>query len=171
MRWAGAAKPTLEKVSAFVEEHPLSEISDPDERKRVIGELADLLNGLEPSEMRRLEEEVAEDPRRDLLQEMSTEEQFFFLERRVGRAFQQMMESFNEMDREERKRIVEKSLKRMKEGRGAPARLEETDPAVAEKITEAGLKAYYEEASAETKLDLAPLRVEMQRSMTVMRER
>jgi hypothetical protein len=59
----------------------------------------------------------------------------------------------------------------MKEERGGPARLEEADPAIAEKITEAGLKAYYEEANAETKLDLAPLLEEMQRSMSMMRGR
>jgi DNA invertase Pin-like site-specific DNA recombinase len=121
--------------------------------------------------MRELEERAGEDPRRNLLGEMSTEEQLFFLERRVGRAFQQMMQSFNEMEREERKRIVERSLKRMKEERGGPARLEEADPEIAEKITEAGLKAYYEEANAETKLDLAPLLEEMQRSMSMMRGR
>jgi hypothetical protein len=171
MRWAGAAKPTPEKVVAFVEENPLSGVSDPEERKRIIGELADLLNGLEPADMRELEERAGEDPRRDLFGEMSPDEQFFFLERRVGRAFQQMMQSFNEMEREERKRIVERSLKRMKEERGGPARLEEADPAIAEKITEAGLKAYYEEANAETKLDLAPLLEEMQRSMSMMRGR
>lgn len=171
MRWAGAAKPTPEKVVAFVEEHPLSEISDPEERKRVIAGLADLLNGLEPSDMRELEERAGDDPRRNILGEMSPEEQLFFLERRVGRAFQQMMQSFNEMEREERKRIVERSLKRMKEERGGPARLEEADPEIAERITQAGLKAYYEEANAETKLDLAPLLEEMQRSMSMMRGR
>lgn len=169
MRWAGAAKPTPEKVVAFVEANPLAEITDPENRKRVIAELADLLNGLEPGEMRELEERAGEDPRRNILGEMSTEEQLFFLERRVGRAFQQMMQSFNEMEREERKRIVERSLKRMKEERGGPARLEEADPEIAEKITQAGLKAYYEEANAETKLDLAPLLEEMQRSMSMMR--
>lgn len=169
MRWAGAARPTPEKIVAYIEAHPLEEMEDPEERKKVIGELATMLNGLDPSESRELEEAAEEDPRRDLFRTMTPEEQLFFLERRVGRAFQQMMESFNEMDREERKRLVERSLKTMREERGAPARLEEADPEVAEKITEAGLKAYYEDASAETKIDLAPLLEEMQRSMSMMR--
>jgi len=171
MRWAGAARPTPEKVMAFVSENPLSGVEDAEERKRVIGELATMLNALEPSEIRELEERAGDDPRRNILQDMTPEEQLFFLERRVGRAFQQMMQSFNEMERDERKRLVERSLKRMQEGRGAPARIEEADPEVAEKITEAGLKAYYEDASAETKLDLAPLLEEMQRSMSMMRGR
>ncbi len=138
-------------MKAFVAENDLSGIEDPAERKRVIGELATMLNGLEPSEMRELEEKAGEDPRRDLFREMNPDEQLFFLERRVGRAFQQMMQSFNEMDREERKKIVERSLKRMQEERGGPGRLEETDPEIADKITQAGLKSFYEDASAETR--------------------
>ena len=60
-------------------------------------------------------------------------------------------------------------IKRMQEERGGPGRLEEADPEIADKITQAGLKAYYEDANAETKLDLAPLLEEMQRSMSMMR--
>ncbi len=171
MRWAAAARVTPEKVMTFVAANPLDGIGDPAERRRVIGELATLLNGLEPSDLRRLEELAGEDPRRNFLEDMSPEEQLFFLERRVGRAFQQMMQSFNEMEREERKRLVERSLRQMREERGGPARLEEADPEIAEKITQAGLKSYYEDASAETKLDLAPLLEEMQRSMSMMRRR
>jgi hypothetical protein len=171
MRWAGAARPTPEKVKAFVAENDLSTMDDPEERKRVIGELATMLNGLEPSEVRELEENSERDPRRDFFRELSPEEQLFFLERRVGRAFQQMMQSFNEMEREERRKIVDRSLKRMQEERGGPGRLEEADPEIADKITQAGLKAYYEDANAETKLDLAPLLEEMQRSMSMMRGR
>jgi len=169
MRWAGAARPTPEKVKAFAAENDLSAIENPEERKRVIDELATMLNGLEPSEVRELEEGAGDDPRRDFFRELTPEEQFFFLERRVGRAFQQMMQSFNEMEREERRKIVDRSLKRMQEERGGPGRLEEADPEIANKITQAGLKSYYEDANAETKLDLAPLLEEMQRSMSMMR--
>ncbi|MCB1203738.1 MAG: hypothetical protein KDN18_05730 [Verrucomicrobiae bacterium] len=171
MRWAGAARSSPEKVIAFVREHPLSEVQDEEERKRIIEELARMLNSLEPSEIRELEETAGQNPRRDFFEHMSPAEQLYFLERRVGRAFEQMMQSFNEMDREERRKIVERSLKRMEEGRGAPAGLKETDPEIADKITQAGLKAYYEEANAETKMDLAPLLEEMQRSMSLMRGR
>jgi hypothetical protein len=171
MRWAGAARPTPEKIVAFAEANPLNEIEDSEERLRIIGRLADMLNGLEPGELRELEERAATDPRRQYFEGMSPEEQLFFLERRIGRAFQQMMQSFNEMDRDERRRIVDRSLKQVREQRGGPGRLEEADPEIAEKITQAGLKSYYEDASAETKLDLAPLLEEMQRSMTMMRGR
>lgn len=169
--WAGSIRPTPEKVVAYIDANPLEGIDDPEARKEVIGTLATMLNELEPSEVRLLEENRENDPRRNFFQQLNPEEQFYFLEKRVGRAFQQMMLSFNEMDREERKKIVERSLKRMQEQNGGPGRLEEADPEVAEKITGAGLKAYYEDASAETKIDLAPLLEEMQRSMTTMRNR
>lgn len=169
--WAGSIRPTPEKVVAYIDANPLEGIDDPEERKEVIGTLATMLNDLEPSEIRVLEENRENDPRRDFFQQLNPEEQYYFIEKRVGRAFQQMMQSFNEMDREERKQIVERSLKRMQEQNGGPGRLEEADPEVAEKITGAGLKAYYEDANAETKIDLAPLLEEMQRSMTTMRNR
>lgn len=169
--WAGSVRPTPEKVVAYIDANPIEGTDDPEKRKEVIATLATMLNELEPSEVRLLEENRENDPRRNFFQQLNPEEQFYFLEKRVGRAFQQMMLSFNEMDREERKKIVERSLKRMQEQNGGPGRLEEADPEVAEKITGAGLKAYYEDASAETKIDLAPLLEEMQRSMTTMRKR
>lgn len=169
--WAGSTRPTPEKIVAYIDANPLEGLEDPEKRKVVIGNLATMLNELDPSEIRLLEENRKNDPRRDFFEQLSSEEQFYFLEKRVGRAFQQMMLSFNEMERDERKKIVERSLKRMQEQNGGPGRLEEADPEVAEKITGAGLKAYYEDASAETKIDLAPLLEEMQRSMTTMRNR
>lgn len=164
---AGSMKPTLEKLDSFTEKNPLSEIDDPQERREVIGKVVDLLNEMEPSEVAKLQQRSENDPRRTFMESMSPEEQMFFLERRVGRAFQQMMLSFNEMEREERKRIVERSLKRMRENpdREPPGG---GDPEIAEKMADAGLKAYYSDASVETKIDLAPLLEEMQRTMGQM---
>jgi len=169
--WAGSIRPTPEKVEDYIDANPLEGLEDPEKRKEVIATLATMLNELEPSEIRFLEENRDKDPRRNFFEQLNPEEQFYFLEKRVGRAFQQMMQSFNEMGRDERKEIVENSLRRMQEQNGGPARLEKADPEVVEKITGAGLKAYYEDASAETKIDLAPLLEEMQRSMTTMRKR
>lgn len=165
-RVAGSIKPTAEKVGAFQKENPLSDIEDPEKRKEHIAKVADMLNLMEASEVAKLNEREEGDPRRRLLEGMSGEEQLFFLERRVGRAFEQMMQSFNEMDREERKKIVERSLRRIRENRGEQEQsIEEEDPEIVEKIAEAGFKAYYSEASAETKIDLAPLMEEMQSVM------
>lgn len=166
---AGSAKPTVEKVERFQRDNPLSEIEDPEARREHITELAGMLNRMEASEIAKFGERGEGDSRRGFFSEMSPEEQLLFLELRVGRAFEQMMQSFNEMDREERRKIVERSLKQMREGEGAPGDLEERDPEIVEKITEAGFRAYYSEASVETKIDLAPLMEEMQATMSRMR--
>jgi len=165
--FAKARKPTAEKVAKFQNENRLSEIEDPDERREIVEKMATMLNQMEASELNALSERDDEDPRRGFFREMNADEQRLFMERRVGRAFEQIMQSFNEMDRDERKRIVERSLKQMREDGTGPGGegLEEADPEIVEKMTEAGLKAYYEDASVETKIDLAPLMEEMQRSM------
>jgi hypothetical protein len=173
---AGSMKPTAEKVEAFQERNPLSEVEDPEKRRRIIEEMASLLNRMDASEVARLAERAEADPRRDFFRELNPEEQFYFLERRVGRAFQQMMESFNAMEREERREIVERALRQMREGEGngrggGPSNLEEQDPEVVERIAEAGFRAYYADASAETKIDLAPLMEEMQNVMSRHRGR
>ena len=170
---AGSMKPTPEKIRDYAEKNPLSEIEDKAERKKVIGNLADMLNQLEPDQFKefadRGERENEGREAQDLFfSQMDAEEQMFFMEKRIGKAFHQMMKAFNEMDRDQRRKIVERSLKQMQNnpGRGpAGERLEEVDPEMVEKITNAGLKAYYQDASAETKLDLAPLMEEMQNTM------
>lgn len=174
---ATSMKPTAEKVSSFIEKRPLADIEGEAERKEYLGRVAEMMNQMEASEVNLLAEREANDPRRRLFQEMTPSEQRFFLEKRIGRAFQQMMQSFNEMERSERQRIVERSLKQMRENpesRGparGPGGLEEEDPELAAKMAEAGLEAYYTDASVETKIDLAPLMEEMQRTMGQMGRR
>ena len=171
--WAGlkiarSMTPSPEKIAAYVDSHPLSEIEDPEERREVIGKVADMLNQLPPEDVGRLAEngERDEDPRRLFFEEMTEEEQRFFMEKRIGKAFNQMMQAFNEMDRDERKRIVERTLREMRreggERRDGLERMEETDPEMADRIINEGLRAYYQEANAETKLDLAPVLEQMQ---------
>lgn len=170
MTVTGGFRETPEKITAYMESHPLSEEEDPDKRRKIIGTLADKLNALDHMQISEFQgnPESSRDRGRDFFKNMSPEEQHFFMEKRIGKAFNQMMNAFNEMGREERQQIVERTLKRMKNDdreRVQLQRLEETDPAAMEKIVNEGLRAYYQEASAETKLDLAPLMEQMQRNL------
>ncbi|MEC5126042.1 hypothetical protein VSU19_04740 [Verrucomicrobiales bacterium BCK34] len=160
-----SAKPTAEKVTAYLADNDLSGISDEARRREVIGRTAEMLNAMDSDELEALNGKEDEDPRRKLFGELSSEEQLYFLERRIGRAFEQIMESFNAMERDERKKIVERSMKRIQERGGSGGPFDEENPEVAEQITDAGLKAYYSTANAETKIDLAPLLEEMQRTI------
>ncbi len=168
-KFAGSMKPTPDKIREYVESHPVSELEDQAARHEVIGKVADMLNQLEPEQFAEFSKGRNRKKQENFFRNLSREDQQFFMERRLGKAFNQMMKAFNQMDREKRKKLVERSLKRMLDnpGRGpAGERLENMDPEIAEKITAAGLKAYYQDASAETKLDLAPLMEEMQRGMS-----
>jgi catalase len=128
-----------------------------------------MLNAMEAEEVAKLAEQEEDDPRRNFFGELNGEEQIFFLEQRIGRAFQQMMQTFNEMDREERKQMVDRALSRIRSeegvGRDGQNRFEEADREIAERIAEAGLQSYLSDASAETKIDLAPLMEELQSVM------
>jgi len=170
MTVTGVFRETPEKVVAYIESHPLSEEEDTDKRLKIIGTLADKLNSLDHIQIN----DFRGDPERnrergeDFFGNMTPEEQHFFMEKRIGKAFNQMMNAFNDMERSERKQLVERTLKRMKDDEGERVqleRLEEADPEATEKIVNEGLRAYYQEASAETKLDLAPLMEQMQRNL------
>lgn len=165
LKFFGSMTPTPEKLVAYVEKNPLSGIEDPEKRLEVIGKVADMLNQMDPGDVRQLAEDEQVDPRRGFFEGMTEEEQRFFMEKRIGRAFDQMMVAFNEMEREERRRVVERTLRQMRqdgERSGGIGRLEESDPEMAEKIINEGLRAYYQEADADTKLDLAPVLEQMQ---------
>ncbi|MBP84490.1 MAG: hypothetical protein CMO61_11655 [Verrucomicrobiales bacterium] len=171
VKLAGSMKPTASKVNRYLTKFSLAEVTDPEERLKKIDEVAQLLNQLEVSELNKLREEMEVDPRRELFEQLSPEEQLYFFEKRAGRAFEQLMQSFNEMERDERKRIVERALSQMQNDdnrRPQRERLEEENPELVDKMAEAGFKAYYSEADAETKIDLAPLMEEMQRAMSRM---
>ncbi len=170
MKVAGGMKASPEKVVALVESRPLDGLEDPEERKKVIGNLAKMLNELDGNEVGELFEDRRESGNRDdwFFSDMSEEEQWYFMELRMGRAFDQMMTSFNDMDPDERKRIVQRTLKDMERGGengDARDRMRDRDPEMVDKIVNEGLRSYYQKASAETKLDLAPLMEEMQRNV------
>ncbi len=176
MSITGVFQETPEKVIAYMDSHPLNEEEDLDKRREIIGTLADKLNSLDHVQIGDFQENAQNnrDRRENFFKEMSPEEQHFFMEKRIGKAFNQMMNAFNEMEREERQLLVERTLKRMKNDDGERMqlqRLEAADPEATEKIVNEGLRAYYQEASAETKLDLAPLMEQMQRNLSGGRKR
>ena len=78
------------------------------------------------------------------------------------------MKAFNQMTPEERRKVVNQARadmqKNQREGRNME-RLQAEDEKVFESVVEKGLSAYYQDASAETKMDLAPLMEEMQQRM------
>ena len=96
--------------------------------------------------------------------DLTPDEQVRFLDRTLPTGFKQMMEAFNKMTPEKRKRFVEKTIAEMRteSGDGQPPGIDDKN---VEKIIDQGLKSFYSEASAEVKLDFAPLIEEMQNNL------
>lgn len=177
--WIGASialrgireqKPTAERLLAFVESRDLDTLRGT-ERARHLEALADRLNRLPFEERQKLREERA---LRGIFEQMNPDEQGRFLDRTLPTGFREVMEAFNKMTSEERRRYVERALRDMRARAGEidQARMEERlDDAQVRKIIDQGLQSFYRDSTAETKMDLAPLIEEMQAQMQGFRHR
>jgi hypothetical protein len=81
------------------------------------------------------------------------------------------MEALDAMPPEQRRSFVEKGLKEVKEGSTEQemARADELGSDLLEKISQEGMRAYFEKSSADTKLDLAPLMEAVNETMQGLR--
>lgn len=155
---------TAEKVRAFVEANPLSELEGED-RTEHIEALAERMNRLPFDE--RQDPAVQSAARRQFLA-MTPEERLRYLDLVLPRGMQQMMEAINDMPRDERKKLVDRALADMqgREGDERRGRMEEQVGGDAmQKIVDEGLRSYLSDASPEAKLDLEPLVLQMQRNL------
>jgi hypothetical protein len=161
--WARSRKPTPDRLLAYVEAHPI-EGKSPGDRAQVIEKVASQLNGLSYEERRELRVGRRLDTFFRLL---NPDEQTRFIDLTVPEGFKQMMEALNKMDREKRKRFVERTLSEMRkeEDLSDEARQRFVDDRNTQKIIDQGLKSFYSEASAETKMDVAPILEQMQRNL------
>lgn len=107
----------------------------------------------------------------EFFRSLTPTEQGQFLEQTLPSGFRQMMEALNKMKPEKRKQFVGRALDEMKkeEGQDLPEGAIESLDANARKIMDQGLKSFYTEASADTKMDLAPLIEQMQKNLQGMR--
>jgi lauroyl/myristoyl acyltransferase len=152
---------TAEKVIAYLGEQPLRGLPAAERMRRVEG-LADRVNRLDFDERQkfRLEKGI----RRAFL-EMTDAERNRYLELTLPSGMRNMMEAFNKMTPQKRKKVVDRAvheLARLSE-HGDRAEMEKAlgDENV-KKIAAEGMKAYLSEASAQAKLDLQPLLEQVQ---------
>lgn len=160
--WTDGRKATAERVSEMIEESSFEDWSSKmgasdtaAERLERLDKIAQVLNRLDLRERDRLREKRVG---MELFTRLSTEEKIYFVELTLTQSMKRMMEAFDQMPEKERERLVEKSLRDV-QGQGGDdlARLQDEDPEVIESIIKKGLGAYYQNASADTKMDLAPL--------------
>jgi len=163
--WSGARKATPEKVAGMIGEAGFEDWSKggtdgysearSDQRLKRIDEIAETLNRLDLRQRKQIDEQG------DVIEmffRLSKKEKLHFVDLIFSEKMERLMESFDEMSPEEREKMVERSVRDMTEGKGAEAlaRLKEEDPEILNLVIKKGFKAYYQGASADTKMSLLP---------------
>jgi hypothetical protein len=164
--WARSVKPTPEKVMQYLEAHPVSGAS-PQQEANVVEKVAAQLNQLTYEQRR----EVRMSKKLDaFFKSLTPDDRSRFLDLTLPTGFKQMMDSLNKMTHEKRQEFVDRALADMKKHQDdeIPPEQRQFD-ANAEKIVNQGFKSFYSDASAETKMDMAPLIEQFQRNMQGLR--
>ena len=158
--FARSAKVTPESIVAYADSHPIADKSAA-ERGKIIEKLAGQMNQLPYEDRRGVRMSKGLD---GFFRALNAEEQMRFLELTLPTGFKQMMEALNKMTPEKRKKIVNKALADMKKGEGERPPDGQLD-ANAKKIIDQGFKSFYSEASADVKMDVAPLLEQLQKNL------
>ena len=109
------------------------------------------------------------------LEAMTEEEKGAFIEATMPGGFKQMINAFEQLPEDKRRKMIDDSLKRLREtndrlqagqvvmqgGTNRPPISEELQA----KVRTIGLKTFYSQSSAQTKAELAPVLEELQRVM------
>ena len=172
---ARSSKMTAEKIRQFVHSIDFAKLS-PAERSRALLALAAKLNALsrEDRQRARLDKDW-----KSWFMLMTEAEKEQFIEATLPTDIKQMLDAFEQMPPEKRKKTVDEAIKNLRQaeqqqpasqasGNGgdaatnAPGRL---SPETEQRMQALGLKTFYTEGSAEAKAELAPLLEELQHQM------
>ena len=163
--WSGGKKATPEKVTEMIGEGEFEDwsVADPEgfssvrkkARLAYLDEIGGVLTKLDLRQRKQLDEQGDVF---DLFFRLSREEKLHFINLTFNKSAERLMESFDQMDPAEREQMVQRSVRDMTNGQGAEAlaRLKEEDPDVLRLVIKKGFKAYYQGASADTKMSLLP---------------
>ena len=163
MWWIKARRPTPEKIVEFIETNSLEGKSEAD-RLKIIDAVAEKVNSLEGAERQKVRVGKRNEKLELFWKKLSAAEKSHYFALVVPTGMKQMIEQFNKMEPERRKREVEKAIKNMRE-HADDDMPEDFDPEVANKFVSEGLKAFYSDASIEAKMDAMPLLEEMEKSI------
>lgn len=174
---AASQKITAERINRVVDEARFADWSqDPGAADSAIAQkrasdlrsIADLVNRLDFQEREKNRQNRTGEA---FFRKLSPSEKSLFIDLTVVESMSRFMDALDAMKPEQRKRFVEQGLKEIQEGRtqGDIAQMEALDPQLLDKITQQGMKAYFEKSTSDTKLDLAPLMDAMNGAMQGIR--
>ncbi|HVJ44799.1 MAG TPA: hypothetical protein VM511_00325 [Luteolibacter sp.] len=173
--WAGSRKITAERVEKEIKEVEFEDWStnmgrsdDPAEREKEIRNIAEMINRLDFKEREKNRENRSGE---EFYKKLSPEERTLFVDLTVMESMNRFMAALDELKPAERKRFVMQALREIDDGRTAEemTRVRALGDNLLDRISEEGMRAYFTKASADTKLDLAPLLEAMNEVMQGMR--
>lgn len=174
--YAGSKKITAERVNHEVETANFADWSkdapqdaaEAGRRDKELRRIATMVNGLDFEEREKNRDNRSGEK---FFGKLAPAEKNLFIELTVMETMSRFMEALDAMKPAQRKRFVEQGLRDIREGRteAEMARANELGDDLLEKISQEGMKAYFEKSSADTKLDLAPLMEAMNETMQGMR--
>lgn len=175
--YAGSRKITAEHIDRevvaahFTDWSKQKEITDSAEAKRREGELRKIAVLVNKLDFKEREKNRTNRSGEKFFRLLSPDEKNLFVNLTIVESMSRFMEALDSMKPEQRKRFVERGLKDIQEGRTREemARTEELDADLLDKISQEGIKAFYNNSSADTKLDLAPLMDAMNEQMQGLR--
>ena len=170
--FAGSKQVTAEKVNreieaAAFEDWSEREATDP-AREKKLREIAGLVNRLDFAERRKTRDDRTTE---GFFRRMSPSEKKLFIDLTVRESMGKFMEAIDALPPEKRKEFVKQGLSEIESGKTEEemARARELGDDLLETIAGEGMRAYFEKASADTKLDLAPLLESMNEVMQGLR--
>ncbi len=175
--WAGSRKITAERVQSRIEAANFVNWSDREQppsavqaelREKELREIAGLVNRLDFQEREKNRRNRSGE---EFFRKLSTSEKSLFIDLTVMESMNRFMESIDAMPPEQRRKFVEQGLKEVEAGRTGDdlARADELGADLLDKISQEGMRAYFEKSSTQTKLDLAPLMEAINETMQGLR--
>jgi hypothetical protein len=138
-----------------------------DARARAIRKLEDDLNALSYEERQQLRMQHTV---RLWFDQMTEEEKSQFLEATLPTGFKQMINAFQQMPEDKRRRLIDSTMKNLQKANNQAQANGGTNgpplsPELEAKVRTIGLDTFYSQSSAETKAELAPVLEELQHQM------
>ena len=175
--YAGSKKITAERLESRIESTNFADWSDHESppsaaeakrRDKELRTIADMVNRLDFHEREKNRRSRSGE---EFFRKLSASEKSLFIDITIMESMNRFMESLDAMPAEQRRRFVEQGLKEVEAGRTEQdiARAEELGADLMEKISQEGMRAYFEKSSTETKLDLAPLMEAINETMQGLR--
>lgn len=174
---AASKRITAEKVTAEVNAagfEDWSQYSEPPDagkakqREKKLRDIAGLVNRLDFAERQKNRDDRAGEK---FYRTLSGEEKKLFIDLTIRESMGKFMEAIDSLPPEERKKFVEQGMKEIQSGKTAEemARAKQLGDDLLETIAGEGMRAYFEKANTDTKLDLAPLMESMNEVMQGLR--